>query len=67
MVTGKYEHAGKPLNTPIIRYILDSLEPWQEYLPVSAFLEVITQYHLRNGGKLTQFKDFHRKTISTSC
>ena len=44
-----YEHAGKPLNTPILRDILNALEPWQESLPVSVFLGIITEYHLRKG------------------
>ena len=57
-----YEHAGKPLNGPIIRDILNTLEPWQESLPVSVVFEVITEYHLRKGGKPTQLKDFHTNT-----
>jgi len=62
-----YKHKGEPLNTPIIRYILDALEPWQESLPVSAFLEVITQYHLRRGGKPPQLRDFHTNTYDILC
>ena len=57
-----YEHAGKPLNAPIIRDILNALEPWQGSLPVSVVFEVITEYHLRKGGKPTQLKDFHTNT-----
>ena len=57
-----YEHAGKPLNGPIIRDILNALEPWQGSLPVSVVFEVITEYHLRKGGKSTQLKDFHTNT-----
>ena len=63
----KYEHAGKPLNTPIIRDILNSLEPSEASLPVSAFLEVITQYHLENGGEPTQLRDFHTNTYDILC
>ena len=57
-----YEHAGKPLNTPIIRDILKALEPWQESMPVSVLLGIITEYHLRRGGKPTQLKHFHTNT-----
>ena len=62
-----YEHAGKPLNTPIIRDILNVLEPWQESLPVSVFFEIITEYHLRKDGKPTQLKDFHTHTYDILC
>ena len=66
-MTQNYAHAGKPLNTPIIRDILNALEPQQESLPVSDFLKVITEYHLRRGGRPTQLKDFHTHTYDILC
>ena len=65
--TGNYEYAGKPLNVPIIRYILNVLEPRQEYMPVSTFLEILTEYHLQRGGEPTQLKDFHTSTYDILC
>ena len=66
-VTGNYEYAGKPLNTPIIRYILNVLEPRQECVPVSTFLEILTEYHLQRGGEPPQLKDFYTSTYDILC
>lgn len=63
----KYEYEGEPLNTPIIRSILNTLSPWQEPLPIPAILEVITQYHLERGGRPTQLKDFRTNTYDILC
>ena len=65
--TGNYEYAGKPLNIPIIRYILNVLEPRQEYVPVSTFLEILAEYHLQRGGEPPQLKDFHTSTYDILC
>ena len=66
-MTQNYAHAGKPLNTPIIRDILNVLEPRQEYVPVSTFLEILTEYHLQRGGEPTHLKDFHTHTYDILC
>ena len=62
-----YEYEGEPLNTPIIRSILNTSYPWQGSLPVSAILEVITQYHLERGGIPTQLRDFRTTTYDILC
>ncbi len=62
-----YEYEGEPLNTPIIRSILNTLEPWRGSLPVSAILDVLTQYHLERGGSPTQLRDFHTNTYDILC
>ena len=46
-----YEHAGRPLNTPILRDILNALEPWQESLPLSV-LSIGIQSTPRRGSNL---------------
>ena len=62
-----YEYEGEPLNTPIIRSILNTSYPWQGSLPISAILEVLTQYHLERGGSPTQLKDFRTNTYDILC
>ena len=63
----RYEYEGEPLNTPIIRSILNTSYPWQGPLPVLAILEVLTQYHLERGGSPTQLKDFRTNTYDILC
>ena len=62
-----YEYEGEPLNTPIIRSILNTSYPWQGSLPISAILEVLTQYHLERGGSPTQLRDFRTNTYDILC
>ena len=62
-----YEYEGEPLNTPIIRSILNTPYPWQGSLPISAILEVLTQYHLERGGSPTQLRDFRTNTYDILC
>ena len=62
-----YEYEGESLNTPIIRSILNTSYPWQGSLPISAILEVLTQYHLERGGSPTQLRDFRTNTYDILC
>ena len=62
-----YEYEGEPLNTPILRSILNTSYPWQGSLPISAILEVLTQYHLERGGSPTQLRDFRTNTYDILC
>ena len=62
-----YEYEGESLNTPIIRSILNTSYPWQGSLPISAILEVLTQYHLERGGNPTQLRDFRTNTYDILC
>ena len=63
----RYEYEGEPLNTPIIRSILNTSYPWQGSLPVLAIIEALTQYHLKRGGSPTQLKDFRTNTYDILC
>ena len=62
-----YQHAGKPLNIPIIRDILHMLVPWQEPLPVLVFFDIITEHHLRKGGERAVLEDTHAATYGILC
>ena len=62
-----YEYEGEPLNTPMIRSILNTSYPWQGSLPISSILEVLTQYHLERGGSPTQLRDFRTNTYDILC
>ena len=50
-MTSEYPHAGKHLNTPIIRDLIPLVYPGEGYFTIKEFREMMEKYHLENGGE----------------